>query len=64
MTPYYTDPANGVTIHATEISYWHCPVCGQDGLFPYSICRQHPDVGMVFGLGIDCIVVTIEEGLL
>ena len=59
MTPYYTD--NPVNIDAVEISYWHCPVCGNDGLFSYSICWQHPDVDMVFGLGVDCIVVSIEE---
>jgi predicted RNA-binding Zn-ribbon protein involved in translation (DUF1610 family) len=61
MKLYYTDPDNGVNIDAAEISYWHCPVCGDDGIRSWSICREHPDAGMVFGLGVDCVVVTIEE---
>ena len=63
MTPYYTDPDDGVNIDAAEISYWYCPVCGVGGLFPWTTCRQHPDVDMVFGLGVDCVVVSIEEEL-
>ena len=61
MTPYYHfDPSEGVNIDAVEISYWHCPACGASGLCEWTTCISHPGVDMVFGLGVDCIAVTVE----
>ena len=51
----------GVNIDAVEISYWHCPVCGADGIKRWSVCPEHPDVDMVFGLGIDCVTLKQRE---
>ena len=63
MKPYYDaiDALESPNIDAVEISYWHCPVCGIDGTFPWSTCLHHPDVDMVFGLGIDCVTVPLKQ---
>ena len=61
MTPYYQDELDSPNIDAVEISYWHCPICGKDGIKRWSVCPEHPYLDMVFGLGIDCVTVTLKQ---
>ena len=61
MKPYYQDELDSPNIDAVEISYWHCPICGLDGIKHWSTCSDHPGVAMVFGLGIDCVTVKQKE---
>jgi len=63
VTPYYDaiDVLNSPNIDAVEVSYWHCPVCGTDGIKRWSVCPQHSYANMVFGLGIDCVTLKQRE---
>lgn len=49
-------------IDMTEVSYWQCPTCGREGTHSWSICRDHPDVAMVFRPGVNWVIVGGESG--